>query len=364
MGDLLGYTLCRRHGGDRQGVSLGACPGLEVHRTRPANSGAPHLPSPLPPSPPCAAQFKGIDQEFDGGDSGGGVVGDGNTDLEDQHNSATLGALRGGVADFTAATLDVGRGNVRTLDDVDYSTLNEGEGRVEQATNARTSAAGANYFGRSTGMADKLKDKMTDDDLKTGRMDCVRAQQKENWFNQRAIHKSNRAQGQGVVFGDTTEGGPSSGGYIARDAQSSQSSRTGAPDGEISQKELASHMADLASKPAERLDGQTWDDLAVSASDTFEQVFEVRASQRQTHVETIMVKNDLNTFAPFQCGFAPGGSTAYSVTPDAGTMNRRSGEPVEVVVRYKPMETGNTHEAELIFETEDMRKVFKFIGST
>ena len=32
-------------------------------------------------------KFKGIDQEFDGGDSGGGVVGDGNTDLEDQRTS-------------------------------------------------------------------------------------------------------------------------------------------------------------------------------------------------------------------------------------------------------------------------------------
>ena len=32
----------------------------------------------------------GGDSEFDGGDSGGGAVGDGNTDLEDQHNSASI----------------------------------------------------------------------------------------------------------------------------------------------------------------------------------------------------------------------------------------------------------------------------------
>ena len=30
-------------------------------------------------------------------------MGDGNTDLEDQHNSATLGALRGGVSEVGAA---------------------------------------------------------------------------------------------------------------------------------------------------------------------------------------------------------------------------------------------------------------------
>ena len=128
----------------------------------------------------CHAQFKGIDQEFDGGDSGGGVVGDGNTDLEDQHNSATLGALRGGIDDVTGATLAVGRGNVRTLDDADYNKLNDADEfgeNVESGRSARSAAAGANYFGRSTGLADKLINEISEDDLKTGRMDKVRAQQ-------------------------------------------------------------------------------------------------------------------------------------------------------------------------------------------
>ena len=34
--------------------------------------------------------FEKYNLDFDGGDSGGGVVGDGNTDLEDQHNSASI----------------------------------------------------------------------------------------------------------------------------------------------------------------------------------------------------------------------------------------------------------------------------------
>lgn len=93
----------------------------------------------------------GGDMEFDGGDSGGGVVGDGNTDLEDQHNSATLGALRGGIADLSAASQEVGRG------------------RVKSAVDARTASAGKNYFGRSTGYADKKIEEITEDDLKTGR---------------------------------------------------------------------------------------------------------------------------------------------------------------------------------------------------
>ena len=40
-----------------------------------------------------------LDSEFDGGDSGSSAVGDGNVDLEDQHNAVTLGANRGGVSD-------------------------------------------------------------------------------------------------------------------------------------------------------------------------------------------------------------------------------------------------------------------------
>ena len=204
------------------------------------------------------SQFKGIDQEFDGGDSGGGVVGDGNTDLEDQHNNPTLGALRGGIADVTGATMAVGRGNVKTLDDGqsfggDYSGLNEQDefGKNEetrQDTNARTASAGKNYFGRSTGLADKLIDKITDDDLRTGRMDCVRAQQKENWYNQRAIHNQNRAQGQGVVYGEENMIRPASGGYIARDTLDSKTSRTGAKESEISQSDLANHLSELASQ--------------------------------------------------------------------------------------------------------------------
>lgn len=300
-------------------------------------------------------KFKGIDQEFDGGDSGGGVVGDGNTDLEDQHNSATLGALRGGIADVTAATLAVGRGSVRTLDEEEY--------RVDAATNARTSSAGANYFGRSTGLADKLIDGITEEDKRTGKMDCVRAQQKENWFNQRAIHRSNRAQGQGVVFGEDQSLKPREGGFIAREAISSQAARSGAGESEISQRDLADHLADMNARPAARLDGEEWGDLS-AAGEEITQVFEVRASPRQTTVTSISVSNMYNTFAPFQCDLLPGSSAAFTVTPNVGTLNRRSGDPTEVIVRYKPPDTGVVHEAMVVFETEDFKKVYHFIGST
>jgi len=311
-------------------------------------------------------KFKGMDQEFDGGDSGGGVVGDGNTDLEDQHNSATLGALRGGIADLGTSGSQVGRGNVQSL--VDYDALNEADefgknADSRQATNARTAAAGKNYFGRSTGIAEKLINGITEDDVKTGRMDCVRAQQKENWFNQRAIHAENRAQGQGVVFGADNGITPREGGFVARDALKSTAAGA-AETGEISSRDLANHMQALASLPAERLDGQEWGELVVTAADPIEGHFELRTPTRSTSVEEIPMRNDYNTFAPFRCAFLPSSSSAFSVTPSHGTMNRRSGEPTAVVVRFQPMDTGSVHEATLVFETEDMKNIYTFLGST
>ncbi|KAL3905491.1 MAG: hypothetical protein SGPRY_010891, partial [Prymnesium sp.] len=288
--------------------------------------------------------FAGIDQEFDGGDSGGGVVGDGNTDLEDQHNSPTLGALRSGIADVTSAGHSVGRGTV-----------------VKGDTEARTAAAGKNYFGRSTGIADKIIENMNEEDVKMGRIDAVRAQQKENWFNQRAIHRANRAAGQGVVFGETTEGRPSEGGYVARDALDSAAWRSGVQELEISQRDLAKHLENLAAMPAERLDGQEWGELVITSADPITETYEVRVSPRQTSVTSIIVRNDYNTFAPYRCGLVSGSSSVFSVSPRHGTMNRRSGEPIEVVVRYTPQSPGEVHEAILVFETEDMKKIYKFI---
>jgi len=296
-------------------------------------------------------KFKGMSEEFDGGDSGGGVVGDGNVDLEDQHNSPTLGALRGGVSDLQGSSNQVGRGKIRVAEP------------VQGATEARTASAGKNYFGRSTGLADQIIENMSEEDVKKGKIDKVRAQQKENWFNQRAIHKTNRAQGQGVVYGESQEGKPSEGGYIAREALSSDTWRKGVKENEISQRDLANHLQELASKPAKRLDGENWQELVVTDTDEITETFEVRSSPRQTAVTLIKVDNIMNTFAPFQCGFVTGSASCFSVTPNSGTMNRR-GSPIEVVVRYTPEATGNINEGFLVFETEDMKRVYKFIGST
>uniref|UniRef100_A0A7S0Q865 Uncharacterized protein n=1 Tax=Coccolithus braarudii TaxID=221442 RepID=A0A7S0Q865_9EUKA len=283
----------------------------------------------------------GGDSEFDGGDSGGGVVGDGNTDLEDQHNSPTLGALRGGVSEAGGLGASIGRG------------------RVEGATNARAASAGGNYFGRDTGYANEKLKQVTEESIRSGKLDAVRAQQFENWFNQRAIHKQNTAQGQGVVFGERKEGGH----YIAREALSSQTWRQGGEATEISQRDLAKHLDSLREAPAGRLDGEAWDALSYGGAELVD-TFELKTQAGSTTVKDIRVKNQLNTFAPFQAGFAPGSSDAFQVTPNAGTMNRRSGEPIELTVRFTPKVYGEPVVATLIFETEDFKHAYQFIGST
>mmetsp|Transcript_33048 Transcript_33048/g.106896 ORF Transcript_33048/g.106896 Transcript_33048/m.106896 type:complete len:355 (+) Transcript_33048:47-1111(+) len=286
----------------------------------------------------------GGDSEFDGGDSGGGVVGDGNTDLSDQHNSASI--VRGG---FGQATIANGGANV-------------GRGRVEAATNARQASAGKNYFGRSTGLAEEMISKITEDDRKTGRMDEVRAQQFENWFNQRAIHKSNKEQGQGVVFGAQKDLARSN--FNTQEAISSNVWRQGAQDNEISQKDLASHLQQLVSLPAQRLDGEDWGALTLDPNELPTQTFEIRAGVRKTSLTEIAVKNMFNTFAPYRCLFTADSDPDFSVSPNHGTMNRRTGEPISVVVRFTPQQVKDGAVATLVFETEDMRNIYKFIAST
>ena len=70
--------------------------------------------------------------------------------------------------------------------------------------------------------------------------------------------------GQGVVFGEENKLKPREGGYVARESIASDAWRSGAQEGEISQRDLGNHLKFLASLPAERLDGQEWGQLTVT----------------------------------------------------------------------------------------------------
>lgn len=279
------------------------------------------------------------EQEFDGGDSGSGVVGDGNVDLEDQHNSVVLGALRGGVDGLSDGTSGIGRGRVMSYEDLPDENRN-----VEGAVDARTAKAGANYFGRSTGYAEKYLEQFSEDDIKSGKVDSVRAVQMENWANQREMHARKNANRDGELYGEKGRG-------IA----------------DMGVKEIFSSAKDAFSNaPAERLDGQAWGFLSDEGA-VDQGTIEMKVRSGGVAVADIRVFNEVNTFAPYQCGFTADSNSAYSVTPTSGTMERRSKkEPIELTIRYSPKEIADSDGTvgQLIFETEDFKYSWWVVGST
>lgn len=251
--------------------------------------------------------------------------------------------------------------------------VNVGRGQVVAATNARIASAGKNYFGRSTGYAEtKLADvdaeqerlraagQFAKADMARSKMDCVRAQQLENWQNQRSVAQENRASGQGVVYGAPQQ----SGRFDAQEALTSARGRGAEVEGvEVNQRALAQHLEAMATAPAARLDGLAWAEVTVDGA-TQQETTEMRAPVGGVDIATIQVKNQVNTFAPYQCRFTADSAPEFSVSPAEGSMNRRSGAPIEVTVRFNPKEYGDAKVGTLVFETEDFKSVYPIIGST
>ena len=71
----------------------------------------------------------------------------------------------------------------------------------------------------------------------------------------------------------------------------------------------------------------------------------------------------MNTFAPYQCGFTDDSPAAFLGDADGGDDEPRSGDPVNVIVRFSPKQYGELMSATLVFETEDMKKA-QFTGGT
>eukprot|EP00188_Purpureofilum_apyrenoidigerum_P000214 Plantae.Rhodophyta-Purpureofilum_apyrenoidigerum.ctg10856.p1 GENE.Plantae.Rhodophyta-Purpureofilum_apyrenoidigerum.ctg10856~~Plantae.Rhodophyta-Purpureofilum_apyrenoidigerum.ctg10856.p1 ORF type:complete len:343 (-),score=53.23 Plantae.Rhodophyta-Purpureofilum_apyrenoidigerum.ctg10856:139-1167(-) len=261
----------------------------------------------------------GGDMEFDGGDSGGGVVGDGNCDLEDQHNSTEF--LREGFL---------------SSDGKPVQDKSEHTGKIQSATSSRLASAGKNYFGRSTGYADEKIKQITEEDRKKHRLDEVRAQQLENWHNQRAIHEHRKAGQETQYYG----------------------AKSYAP---INYKDSLS-KADTG--PAQRRDGKEWGEVKSTGSEEVEATYEVTTKLSQTHVTEIQVKNLYFRFMPFRVGFTSDSHPFFSVEPTSGTMERSSGNPTDLIVRFSPKSLEGDCRATLIFETEEFKFVYKFIGHT
>jgi hypothetical protein len=76
---------------------------------------------------------------------------------------------------------------------------------------------------------------------------------------------------------------------------------------------------------------------------------------------TLTIKNEFSTYDDFVAGFADGGSDAITVEPTSGTLNRRSGEPQEFVIKFQPTAFAPSYEAKLVIETESVKWTYDVV---
>lgn len=227
--------------------------------------------------------------EFDGGDGQMGVAGDGKDGLDkDEFNAPQVLAT-----------------GAQTID-------------KSQARSAK------NAWGTSTGYADEL--------LKSNqKMDVARAQQLENWHQQREV--SRRGQ------------------EMKKMAESfDQVASAGEED-----------WRTLAKFGVERnTDADLDEELgAVIPGDILEGVIDLHTSMNSVATFTIPLKNPFMGFADFRAAFA-GASWDWTIEPQEGSLTKT---PIDFVVKFKPSNPGY-QEGYLVIETEDFKKTWQVIGNT
>jgi len=240
---------------------------------------------------------------FDGGDGQVGVVGDGKNHMEEFDMSAEDSkGLKGG------------------------RKLNQMGGR-ESKLNAK------NAWGTTTGYADELaKRGMVEIDEYGEDKLARRRQQLENWRNQEELRMkkdhqmAELASLQGKEYRHFNHGS-----YLQQ--------FDNGPKDEVSSEQVSGMIA-----------GDLTDTVAVSA----------RLNARGG--ATITVRNEFSTYADFTAGFTSGSSSAVTVEPTHGTLNRRAGDPQEFVIKFQPTDYADSYDATLVIETEDMKQTYEIIG--
>jgi len=227
--------------------------------------------------------------EFDGGDGQQGVSGDGQVGL-------------------------------------DKSDFNTGEiANSQQRNMAKSNMRSAkNAWGSSTGYAQQL--------IEEKGMDISRAQQLENWHNQREILAKSKAQQAMAEAFETSS-----------DAEEDWRA--------------------LAKFGVERNQDFNLDKTfgEVVESDIIEGTFEFNVRTGGVQVHELVVENEYMGFADFRASLTPDTTPCYTLTPTEGSLQR--GNPTTFIIRYKPDNIG-TFTGALVIETEDFKKTWKLIGTT
>lgn len=224
-------------------------------------------------------------EEFDGGDGQMGVAGDGTTGLD--------------KSDFDS-------------------------GALAKSMNKSQMRSAKNAWGTSTGYADELVGKG---------VDVARAQQLENWHNQREIQAKKEQQRHMSEQYDQVE------------------------------QNAEADWRTLAKFGVERNSDFDLNDAFGQVSEVggdIEGTIELSARTGAIGYHEFGLNNPYMGFADFRAAFTAGTSAAWSVTPTEGSLQK---EPTTFQLRFRP-DTMVSSEGYLVIETEDFKKVWKLIGST
>lgn len=227
--------------------------------------------------------------EFDGGDGQMGVAGDGKVGLDKDEFNAPQ------VLSSGAQTID--------------------KSRMRSAKNA---------WGTSTGYADEL--------LKSNKdIDVARAQQLENWHQQREVkQRSEEMKKMSESFDQVAEAGEEDWRTLAKFGVERNT------DVDLDQ-ELG----------------------ALTPGDIIEGVIDLHTAMNSVATHTIPLKNPYMGFADFRAGFA-GTSWDWTIEPQEGSLTKT---PIDFVVKFKPTSPG-VQEGYFVIETEDFKKTWRVLGNT
>lgn len=220
-------------------------------------------------------------EEFDGGDGQMGVAGDGNAGLEKIGSSPTM-------------------------------AKSMAKSKIMSAKNA---------WGTTTGYADKLREQG---------METSRAQQFENWSNQREVWRKQQTV-----------------------------RNTEARDDNSQRKEL--NWRELANFGVERNQEFDLDEAfgEVVAGEELEDTIELHSMMNKMVGITIKAKNEFMGFADFRAAFTKSSGSDWVVSPGEGAINAK--ESTEFIVKFKPSKP-ETQIGYFVLETEDFKKTWKFVG--
>jgi len=228
--------------------------------------------------------------EFDGGDGQQGVAGDGQTGL----------------------------------DKSDFNTGELATSRKARDMSKSVNRSAKNAWGTtSTGYAEQL--------IEEKGMDITRAQQLENWANQREIHMK------------------------AQDRNAMAESFDSPDNAEVDWRTLGKFGV-------ERNEDTNLDEEfgAVVAGDITGTI-EFNIGTGAVQVKDLAVDNEYMGFADFRASFTPDTPGCYQLEPTEGSLQK--GNPTNFVIRFRPESMG-TFNGALVIETEDFKKTWYLIGTT